>query len=145
MVYGFTLTIEGADVLGDEALDALYEAGCGDATFGASNGVQTADFDREATDFADAVWSAIKAVETAVPGARVIDIHRDPRRRRDGLSVGLRARRGLTTARGGQRQDKSRYEEPLVAAPIADRRGWLPGFDCALSCAGGAPFRCLRS
>jgi hypothetical protein len=77
MVYGFTLTIEGADVLSDEALDALYEAGCGDATFGVSNGVQTADFDREASDFADAVWSAIKAVERAVPGARVIDIHRD--------------------------------------------------------------------
>jgi hypothetical protein len=77
MVYSFTLTIEGADVLTDDALDALYEAGCDDATFGVSNGVQTADFDREATDFADAVASAIKAIEAMVPGARVVDIHRD--------------------------------------------------------------------
>lgn len=77
MMFSFTLTIEGVDVLSDEALDALFEAGCGDATFGISNGVQTADFDRESTDFADAVASAIKAIETVVPGARVVDIHRD--------------------------------------------------------------------
>ena len=77
MVYSFTLTIEGVDVLTDDALDALYEAGCGDATFGVSSGVQTAAFDREAIDFADAVASAIKAIEATVPGARVVDIHRD--------------------------------------------------------------------
>ena len=41
-LFNFTLTIEGADILTDEALDALYEAGCGDATFGVSGGVQTA-------------------------------------------------------------------------------------------------------
>jgi hypothetical protein len=77
MVFSLTLTIEGADVLTDDALGALYEAGCSDATFGVSNDVQTADFDREAAAFADAVASAIKAIESAVPGARVVDIHRD--------------------------------------------------------------------
>jgi hypothetical protein len=77
MTFYFTLTIEGADVLTDDALDALYDAGCDDATFGISNGVQTAEFDREAADFADAVSSAIKAIESAIPGARVVDIHRD--------------------------------------------------------------------
>jgi hypothetical protein len=75
--YSFTLTIEGADVLTDAAQDALFDAGCDDATFGISDEVQTAGFDREAADFADAVASAIKAVETAVPGARVVEVRRE--------------------------------------------------------------------
>ncbi len=76
-VFSFTLEIEGADVMTDAAQNALFEAGCDDATFGVSNGIQTAEFDREATEFAEAVASAIKAVEAAVPGARVVEIHRD--------------------------------------------------------------------
>jgi hypothetical protein len=76
-VYSFTVTIEGADVLADDAQDALFEAGCGDATFGTANGIQTAEFDRKARDFADAVASAIKAIETAVSGARVVAVTRD--------------------------------------------------------------------
>jgi hypothetical protein len=76
-VFSFTLEIEGADVMTDAAQNALFEAGCDDATFGVSNGIQTAEFDREATEFAEAVASAIKAVEAAVPGARVIEIHRE--------------------------------------------------------------------
>ena len=77
-VFSFTVTIEGADILTPDALDALHEAGCDDATFGAAGGVQTGEFDREAADFARAVGSAIDAVETAVPGARVVAVHRDP-------------------------------------------------------------------
>jgi hypothetical protein len=77
-VFSLTLTIEGADILSPDAVDALYEAGCDDATFGSSGGVQTGEFDRQATDFATAVGSAIDAVETAVPGARVVAVHREP-------------------------------------------------------------------
>lgn len=77
-VFSFTLRIEGADVMDDAAQDALFEAGCDDATFGVSSGVQTADFDREAGEFSEAVASAIKAVESAVPGALVIEVHREP-------------------------------------------------------------------
>ncbi|HSH59678.1 MAG TPA: hypothetical protein VK988_08585 [Acidimicrobiales bacterium] len=39
--------------------------------------MQTAAFDREAGDFAEAVASAIKAVEPALPAARVVHIHRE--------------------------------------------------------------------
>ena len=39
--------------------------------------MQTAEFDREAADFAEAVALAIKAVESAVPGARVVNVHRE--------------------------------------------------------------------
>jgi hypothetical protein len=76
--FSFTLTVEGADILSDHASDALYEAGCDDATFGVSDGVQTGEFDREAVDFAEAVASAIKAIEAAVPAALVVNVHREP-------------------------------------------------------------------
>lgn len=77
MLFRFTLTIEGADVMTGAAQDALFEAGCSDATFGVSDSVQTAEFDREATEFAEAVASAIKAAESAVVGARVVEVHRE--------------------------------------------------------------------
>lgn len=75
--YRFTLRIKGADVLADAAQDALHNAGCDDATFGISEGIQTAEFDREAPDFSEAVAGAIRAIEGAVDGARVIDVHRE--------------------------------------------------------------------
>ena len=76
-LFSFSVTIQGADVLTRDAQDALFEAGCGDGTFGTSNGIQTAEFDREAPDFAEAVASAIKAIEGAVSGALVVTVTRD--------------------------------------------------------------------
>jgi hypothetical protein len=55
----FTLIIDG-----DPDHDALYEAGCDDATFGEIDGVGFADFAREASSLADAVLSAIGDVES---------------------------------------------------------------------------------
>ena len=75
--FRFILTIEEVDVLSDAAQEALFEAGCGDATFGISDGVQTGEFDREAADFSEAVASAIRAIETALVGARVVQVHRE--------------------------------------------------------------------
>jgi hypothetical protein len=72
--YEFTLLVAGADVQTDEALNALAEAGCDDATVGSSGGVQHLDFDREAASYLEAVLSAIDDVETAVPGVRVVRI-----------------------------------------------------------------------
>ena len=40
-LFSFTVTIEGADILTDDAINALCEAGCDDATFGFSDGVHT--------------------------------------------------------------------------------------------------------
>jgi hypothetical protein len=75
--FRFTLTVEGADILSDVAQGALHEAGCDDATFGTSNGVQTVEFDREAADFSEAVASAIRSIETAVDGAKVKSVSRE--------------------------------------------------------------------
>lgn len=76
-VFSFSLTIEGADIMREAAQEALFEAGCDDATFGVSGGVQTADFDREASDFPEAVASAIRAIESTVSVARVVEVHRE--------------------------------------------------------------------
>lgn len=72
--YEFSLVIAGN--LEDETLlDALFEAGCGDATFGQVDDVGYADFIREAPTFAAAVRSAIEQVEAT--GLRVVRVEPD--------------------------------------------------------------------
>jgi hypothetical protein len=81
VVYAFAVTVTGADFTGSDSpdADALYEAGCDDAVLTSDFGVQRAIFDREAISFAEAVASAITAIETAIPGARVTAVQRlDP-------------------------------------------------------------------
>lgn len=81
MIHSFAVVIEGADLTSAASVDAdaLFEAGCDDALLISSNGVQQAVFDREAPTFADAVASAIDAIETSIPGARVVAVERlDP-------------------------------------------------------------------
>jgi hypothetical protein len=73
----FTLLVEGADLQSDAAQDALFEAGCDDATIGMTAGVQHLHFDREARSLAEALVSAITAVEEAVPGVRVVRVAPD--------------------------------------------------------------------
>ncbi len=69
----FELTIQG--MLTDARLDALFEAGCDDATFSAKGSLTFAAFDREAPSLLDAVLSAIADVES-VDGLEVL--HVDP-------------------------------------------------------------------
>jgi len=67
--YEFSLVISG-NLEDQELLDALFEAGCDDATCGQVDGVGYADFVREAPTFGEVVRSAIEQVES-VPGLRV--------------------------------------------------------------------------
>ena len=76
-MYSFTLTLSGPDIMNDAALNALFEAGCDDATFSAREGRQGASFDREANSFADAVGSAIADVEGAKLGLAVLRVERE--------------------------------------------------------------------
>ncbi len=71
----FTLVIAG-DVNRQAAIDALFEAGCDDATFGTVDHVSYGDFFREAPSLAEAVRSAIEQVE-GVPGLRVLRVEPD--------------------------------------------------------------------
>jgi hypothetical protein len=70
---GFELTIRGE--LTDDRLNALFEAGCDDATLSTKDSVTFAAFDRETPSLLDAVLSAIEAVES-VEGFEVV--HVDP-------------------------------------------------------------------
>ena len=70
-VHHFTLIVEGIDLQAEPTIDALFEAGCDDATVGRVDGVQYVDFDREAESLAEAVISAVRDVEK-VDGAAVL-------------------------------------------------------------------------
>ncbi len=70
----FTLVLTGADVLDDPVLNALYEAGCDDATFGERGSVQYAAFHRRAPTFAAAVTGAIRVIEETASGTHVIRV-----------------------------------------------------------------------
>jgi len=71
----FSLVLQG-DLESDETINALYEAGCDDATFGTVDHTGYADFSREAPTFGEAVRSAIADVES-VPGLKVLRIEPD--------------------------------------------------------------------
>lgn len=73
----FTLVLEGSDVLHARNLDAWFEAGCDDATFGEVDGVGYADFARSATSAPEAILSAIDGLESAVPSVRVTRVEPD--------------------------------------------------------------------
>jgi hypothetical protein len=151
--YEFTLLVEGADLQTDEAQDALFEAGCEDATIGVTAGVQYLHFDRGARSLADALVSAITAVEQAVPNVRVVrvapdeyvtlaEIARRTRRTRESVRLLASGDRGPgdfppPAARAEQRNKLWRWAE--VARWFTDRLGEAvsPVPDPALSAVNG--------
>jgi len=72
--YSFELTIQGE--LTEACLDAVFEAGCDDATFSSTDDLIFAEFDREGPTLFDAVISAIEAVES-VGGLEVLHVSPD--------------------------------------------------------------------
>ena len=68
-VHHFVLVTDGRDLLDDDALEALYEAGCTDASIGH----RTVEFDREAPTRWAAIQQAIRDVG-AVFGLQVVDV-----------------------------------------------------------------------
>lgn len=71
----FTLIIDG-DLEDAAIVDALFEAGCDDATLGTIDGVGYAEFTRESSSFGEAVRTAIEQVE-AIEGLRVVRVEPD--------------------------------------------------------------------
>ncbi|MXZ97805.1 MAG: hypothetical protein F4017_05370 [Acidimicrobiaceae bacterium] len=61
-VHHFEIETEGADLLDWEMIDALYEAGCSDATIRH----RSVEFDREAPTLAEAIESAVNDIETVI-------------------------------------------------------------------------------
>jgi hypothetical protein len=64
-VHDFTLTLAGARELTVELADALYEAGCDDASVYSEGPTVYLDFHREAESLGDAIGSAVKDVARA--------------------------------------------------------------------------------
>ena len=73
--HAFTLILAGASELTEEMAEALFEAGCDDATPSSRDGVVSVAFDREAGSLGDAIGSAIEAVRGA--GYRVARVEVD--------------------------------------------------------------------
>lgn len=72
----FRLPATGADP--ERLVDALAEAGCDDATIGVGQRGRIAlDFTREARSAPDAVRSAVRDVERAIPGVRLVEASPD--------------------------------------------------------------------
>lgn len=74
--YDFTLKFDLPDPNEDpdHYVDALYEAGCDDASVGIGQpGRIGLNFIREADSASDAILSAIASVKKAIPGARLIE------------------------------------------------------------------------
>ena len=62
--------------LDSDDAEALFEAGCGDAVPAVVEGQYALTFDREAASFGVAVGTAVGAIESAVPTARVLRVER---------------------------------------------------------------------
>ncbi len=72
--YDFTLLLDGISELNAELENALFEAGCDDATINVRFGRVYLMFSREAASIKDAVISAIRNVGSAAIGARVLRV-----------------------------------------------------------------------
>jgi hypothetical protein len=70
--YHFTFTLAGIRELSDDEINALYEAGCDDATFSWSGGRVTADFSRVTESKEMARFSAIQQIESVLPNVEVV-------------------------------------------------------------------------
>jgi regulator of protease activity HflC (stomatin/prohibitin superfamily) len=72
--YTFTLILSGVAELTPALADALYEATHGDIELNLREGVAFADFERKAATLRAAITSAIREVEQAAAGVRVVRV-----------------------------------------------------------------------
>ncbi len=73
-IHEFSVILAGVTEITVEMADALYEAGCDDASPSSCGGVVTVDFDREADSLGDAIGSAVKHVERAGFAVARVDV-----------------------------------------------------------------------
>ena len=73
----FTLILRDVAEMTDSVTDALYEAGCDDATVGSSCGAARVSFSREAATLQEAIQSAVRDVQQAGCEIARVEIERD--------------------------------------------------------------------
>lgn len=109
--YTFTLVIDG-DAGTDEHINALFEAGCDDATFSHGTTISYGDFDRDAETLLDAVLSAVEAVES-VEGLSVRRVDEDDLVSVNDIAERLdRSRQSVNQLISGDRGDGT-FPQPL--------------------------------
>ena len=109
--YTFTLVIDG-DAGTDERINALFEAGCDDATFSHGSTISYGDFDRDADDLLEAVLSAVEAVES-VAGLSVRRVDEDDLVTVNDIAERLdRSRQSVNQLIAGDRGDGT-FPQPL--------------------------------
>ena len=69
----FTVVVDGLDLQSDPGANALFSAGCGDATAGRVNGVQYVEFCRDAISLDAAIQSAVSDLQR-LDGLQVVRI-----------------------------------------------------------------------
>ncbi len=72
--YDFALIVSGVPTITSEVEDALYNAGCNDATISMQYGLLYLEFSRMANSLQQAIVSAIRNVREAGIGAEVLRI-----------------------------------------------------------------------
>ena len=63
--YGFDVILKGVPEISDSAADALFDAGCDDATPSSCDGLARVHCDREAPSLEEAIRSAVAQVQSA--------------------------------------------------------------------------------
>ena len=63
--YGFDVILKGVSEISDEGADALFQAGCDDATPSSCDGLARVHFDRQAPSLEEAIRSAVAQVQSA--------------------------------------------------------------------------------
>jgi hypothetical protein len=76
-VYDFTFTLTGEHEFTPELADALYEAGCDDASVRSEEPTVYLDFHRQAESLGDAIGSAVKNVQAAGYAVARIDVEEE--------------------------------------------------------------------
>ena len=72
--YSFTLILAGITEITVAMADALFEAGCDDASPGSRDGIVSVDFDREAESLGKAIGSTVADVERAGFAVARVDV-----------------------------------------------------------------------
>ena len=75
--YDLTLRLDGIGTIDTSIEDALFEAGCDDATIGATGGRVSLAFSRSASSLTDAILSAVRDVERSGIPAHVVRVDVD--------------------------------------------------------------------
>jgi predicted DNA-binding transcriptional regulator AlpA len=115
--HDFKLVIEGP-LMDDEVIEALFEAGCGDATFGVIDDVADGDFTRSAPSLIDAIVSAIRDVESVRP-LRVVRVENE-----DLLTMSEIARRLGRTRESVRLLVEGRRGKGGFPAPVSGTGRW---------------------